>query len=458
MGKLWGGRFKKELHEEAKTYSYSLATDFRLAYYDIQVNLAHAKALREQEILTEKELIDLDTFFQDLAGRFADEADELLGDDEDIHSCIERLATEALGDLGKKIHTGKSRNDQVITDVRLYMMDEISLAIEDIEVLLKTLCELAETHKSVVFPGFTHLQTAMPVSFGHHLLAYFEKFARDRGRLIHAFESTDVCPLGSAALAGNNYNLNRMLVAEELGFSTLSRNSMDAVSDRDFMIEFIQSAAQTMVHLSQFCEELILWSSPLVGFVTIGDDFTTGSSIMPQKKNPDIAELIRGRSGRVVGHSAGFLTLVKGLPMTYNRDLQEDKELLFDTVDILRPSIRCFYQMLQTLVLDQEKISAALNQGHILATEFADYLAKKGVPFRDSHELTGKAVLLADEKGVQIHELSLDELQSVSDSVEADVSDVFSFEKAVNLKTSIGGTSLDSIEAQLTLLKETFKW
>ena len=456
--KLWGGRFKKELDEDAKKFSYSLHIDGCLAPYDIQVNLAHAKALHKESLITDEELKKLEAFFEQLHQQFIKNPGELFGDDEDVHSCIERITTEKLGDLGKKIHTGKSRNDQVITDMRLYLLDEISQIIMKLESVMKVLWQLADSHLGIVMPGFTHLQPAQPVLLSHHLLAHFEKFSRDRGRFIENIKSTDVCPLGSGALAGNNYNLDRVLVAEELGFSSITRNSMDSVSDRDFMLEFCNNATICMTHLSQFCEELVIWSSPITNFITIGDDFTTGSSIMPQKKNPDIAELIRGKSGRVLGNYTALVHLIKGLPLTYNRDLQEDKEIVFDSAVTLEGALTCFSKMLDTIVFNQEAIQESLKKGHLLATDFADYLVKKGVPFRESHEITGKVVLYCQENKKELWDLTVAEFTEFSTLVEDDVLAIFNFDHAVNSKTSYGNTATDRVKNEINHIREVFKW
>lgn len=458
MGKLWGGRFEKGLDEDAVALSYSLSVDWRLALYDIRVNLAHSKELHRQGFLSDAEIEKLTQFFTELQGTFLEDPHALLGNDEDVHSCIERLTTERLGELGKKIHTGKSRNDQVVTDVRLYLLDKLTEVIDLTEGLMKQLWTMADDNLGTIFPGCTHYQTAQPVLLSHHFLAYFEKFSRDRMRFIQNIESTDVCPLGSGALAGNNYKLDRAAVGQSLGFDKITRNSMDAVSDRDFLLEFCAFSSICMTHLSQFCEELVLWSSPLLGFIRIGDDFTTGSSLMPQKKNPDIAELIRGKSGRVLGHFVALQQILKGLPLTYNRDLQEDKEILFDTADTLTISLKCFTKMLATIEFKTDKIAKSLEDDFILATDFADYLVLKGVPFREAHEITGEVVLMAEKLKVRLQDLTLEQLQGVSAKVEKDVVDVFSMQASVNGKTVFGGTAQVCVEKQLQDIKETFKW
>lgn len=453
MAKVWGGRFRKGFHPKAQAFSYSWHIDRKLFRYDLKTNAAHCRALLDKGFLTESEYKSITECLESLDTTYSDQIMTMSAADEDVHSMVERLVVEKLGDLGKKMHTGKSRNDQVITDVRLYLKDQL-LAMDAILVLLlQTLVEIADTHLGVIFPGFTHFQTAQPVLFSHHILAYVEQFSRDRKRLKAVFESTDVCPLGSGAMAGNNYGLDRELVARELGFSRLTANSMDAVSDRDFMLEFFSAASIIMTHLSRFCEELIVWCSPVVGFIEIGDEFTTGSSIMPQKKNPDIAELIRGKNGRVLGHLTALTHTMKSLPLTYNRDLQEDKEMLFDTVDTVYQSLECFALMLPTITLNEARIKTALGQGFLLATELADYLVLKGIPFRSGHEMTGELVLLAQTQGKQLEDLTLEEFRSVCPAIESDIYAVLTCEKAVDAKNIWGGTATVQVQAQISRLK-----
>ncbi|NQY75372.1 MAG: argininosuccinate lyase [Candidatus Margulisbacteria bacterium] len=458
MSKLWGGRFEKGLDETAKQFSYSYDIDRCLFPYDIETNLVHAQALEKIGILTQSELTTLESALNDIANRFDNEDPTLLGDDEDIHSAIERLVTESCGDIGKKLHTGKSRNDQVSTDVRLFLKEAIQVSIIQLNHLLKTLYALSDKYIAVIIPGMTHFQPAQPVSFAHHLLAYFEMFSRDKKRLEQAFHSADVCPLGSGALAGNNYGLDRQFIANELGFSKLTQNSMDAVSDRDYIVEYISASALIMTHMSRFCEELVLWSSPLIGFIEIGDTFTTGSSIMPQKKNPDIAELIRGKSSRVVGHLTSLLHNLKSLPLTYNRDLQEDKYYLFDTVDTINPSLDCMAKMLKTITLNMDNINAAVQKGYMVSTELADYLVKNGIPFREAHEITGKLVLKAIETDIPLQNLSLDDMQLFCPEIKSNVFEILSIENAVSQKDVLGGTAFKQIKKQLKRIKGDNKW
>ena len=457
--KVWGGRFEKELDDDAKTLSYTLESDRALAIYDLQVNKAHVKALHKAGHLNSDDVAKLTTCLDELIKEGRDNADTLFsGEDEDIHSCVERLVTERCGDAGKKMHTGKSRNDQVITDTRLYVKDALSSLIHETQMLISVLHEKAEAYKQVLFPGFTHFQPAQPVLLAHHLLAYVEKFFRDINRFQQAFDTADVCSLGSGAMAGNNYALDRAFVAQELGFSRYSNNSMDAVSDRDFILETLSACSICMTHLSRFCEEIIVFTSPVIGMMSVGDDFTTGSSLMPQKKNPDVAELIRGKTGRVHAAFYGLQTAIKGLPLTYNRDLQEDKVFLFDAVETVNLSLRCFRKMMATLDIHEDAIQAALKKGYGVATDFADYLVAKNVPFRDAHELTGKVVLYAIENNKQLHELTLKEFQSFCGNIEEDVFGAITFEAAVAAKDIYGGTAFNQVEKQLNDVKGRMKW
>lgn len=458
MGKLWGGRFKKSLDDSAVELSYSIESDKRLYKQDIAVNRAHTKALAKAGILSAAEGKELVACLDDLEARFETDILPYPQPDEDIHSCIERLVVEKVGDLGKKMHTGKSRNDQVITDTRLVLLDEIARAISLLDDLQFALWELASANKTVIMPGFTHLQVAQPVLFAHHMLAYVEKFGRDRARLHDCLERMDECPLGSAALAGTNYPLDREFLAKELGFSRVTQNSMDGVSNRDFILEYYAAVSIMMLHLSQMSEEFIIWSSPILGWVTIGDDFTTGSSIMPQKKNPDVAELVRGKTGGVLAAFVGLHETVKGLALTYNRDLQEDKSHLFNVVDTVRLSLDCYAKMLPGITLHEAPIRKALETGFVLATEVADYLVLKGVPFRDAHEITGQLVMLAEENNCGLEQLSVKDMQQVSDKIGEDIADVLTLQAAIDRKSVVGGTATKQVKSQLKQLKEHYKW
>lgn len=456
--KLWGGRFKKELTDDAKKLSYSLDFDKRLALYDIQINKAHSKALAKVGLLSQNDIDTLLNTLDSLANEFKHNPELLLGVDEDIHSCIERLVTERCGDLGKRMHTGKSRNDQVITDVRLFTKDALLRLIQAAQELISVLVLKAEEFETVAFPGFTHFQPAQPILLSHHILAYVHKFFRDIKRFEQALHTSDVCPLGSGAMAGNNYGLDRSFIAKELGFSAISENSMDAVSDRDFILETLAATSMCMTHLSRFCEEIIVFTSPITGFFNLEDDVTTGSSLMPQKKNPDVAELIRGKMGRVLGHFVALQTTLKGLPLTYNRDLQEDKIYLFDAVDTCELSLICFKQMIAGLSINQKAIETALTKGYLTATDFADYLVRQNIPFREAHEITGKVVLKAMELGVQLHELSLDTFKAFSSKIEASVYDAITVEAAILAKNVPGGTAPNQVQEQLKEIKRRLIW
>ncbi|MBG91058.1 MAG: argininosuccinate lyase [Actinobacteria bacterium] len=458
MGKLWGGRFEQGLDDAAQALSYSLWLDRRLAPYDIQVNKAHVAGLVKAGVLTEQDGAKIRATLDEI-GKESQETPELLdGPDEDIHSCIERLVTERIGDLGKKMHAGKSRNDQVVTDVKLCLKDAIIQIQGLLLVLLKTLWERACRYEGVIFPGFTHFQPAQPVLLAHHFLAYFQQFERDLTRLKQLEVQVDICPLGAGALAGNNYGIDREAVAKELGFSAVTQNSMDAVSDRDYLFDFCAAASVIMTHMSRFCEELVIFSSPLVNFIQVSDTYSTGSSIMPQKKNPDIAELIRGKAGGVLGNLVNLHHTVKALPLTYNRDLQEDKPVLFETIDTLVQSLTCMSGMIATLSINKPAIEAALTKGYLEATELADYLVGKKLPFRDAHEVTGKVVLTAIEKGVQLKDLSLDQLQEICPDIEEDVYDMLSLESAVAAKDVLGGTAPQQVKAQIDRIGEKYQW
>jgi len=452
--KLWGGRFESGLDPDAAKFSVSLDFDKVLYPYDIRLNMAHSRALQKVGVLSQTEY---DTLFAGLSQLRRDmdaDLDGLLGNDEDIHSAIERILTERLGDLGKKMHAGKSRNDQIITDVRMLLKDEILEIRAAIRALIQALVAMAEAHIDWVFPGLTHFQPGQPVLLAHHLMAYVEQLTRDDVRFQAAYVETDVCPLGSGAMAGNTYGLDRQMVATELGFARITMNSMDAVSDRDFMLSFCSSAAICATHLSRLAEEMVLWSSPLIGFVRIGDAFTTGSSIMPQKKNPDIAELIRGKTGRVTGNLVNLLQLIKALPLTYNRDLQEDKPALFDTIETLKTSLRCFAKMIPTLTFQREAIDRALQTGYITATELADYLVRKGVPFREAHEITGKVVLHAETHGIQLTEIGLPELQGFHSEISDDIYKVLSVKDSIEAKNGVGGTATIQVQSQIKRVQE----
>jgi argininosuccinate lyase len=452
--KLWSGRFNEPVAELVKRYTASISFDQRLAEFDIQGSLAHARMLNACGIISaaDWQAIEsgLKTILTDIrAGKF-----EWSLDLEDVHLNIEKRLTERIGDAGKRLHTGRSRNDQVATDVRLYLRAAIDRLQELIKNVQRALLDLAEQHTDTILPGFTHMQVAQPVSFGHHLLAYVEMLKRDAERLHDCRKRVNRLPLGAAALAGTSYPIDREMVAHELGFEAVCENSLDAVSDRDFAIEFTASAALIMTHLSRFSEELIIWMSPRFGFIDIADRFCTGSSIMPQKKNPDVPELIRGKTGRINGHLVALLTVMKSQPLAYNKDNQEDKEPLFDTVDTLTDTLTILADMVGGITVKPDAMLAAVRQGFATATDLADYLVKKGLPFRDAHEVVALAVRHAEGKGCDLADLPLDELQRFSKLVEADVFAVLTPEGSLKSRNHIGGTAPEQVRQAIARARQ----
>ncbi|AVY93609.1 MULTISPECIES: argininosuccinate lyase [Microvirgula] len=447
--KAWSGRFAEPVAELVKTYTASVGFDKRMAEFDIQGSLAHATMLARAGVLSDADLAairdGMEAILADIrAGRF-----DWSVDLEDVHMNVEKRLTDRIGDAGKRLHTGRSRNDQVATDIRLYMRDAIDRIVTHIRELQTSLLDLAEPNAATVMPGFTHLQVAQPVTFGHHLLAYVEMLGRDAERMIDARRRVNRLPLGAAALAGTTYPIDRHYTAELLGFDDVCQNSLDAVSDRDFAIEVTAAGSLVMLHLSRLSEELILWMSPRVGFIDIADRFCTGSSIMPQKKNPDVPELVRGKTGRVTGHLMGLLMLMKAQPLAYNKDNQEDKEPLFDTVDTLVDTLRIYADMMRGITVKPEAMRAAVLQGFATATDLADYLVKKGVPFRDSHEVVARAVKLADTRGCDLADLSLDVLKEFSPLIEQDVYAVLTPEGSLAQRDHVGGTAPAQVRAQI---------
>ena len=439
--KVWSGRFNEPVSELVKRYTASVDFDKRLAAFDIQGSLAHSKMLGAQGIISQDDVAQiaqgLNEILQEIqAGQF-----EWRLDLEDVHLNIEKRLTDKIGDAGKRLHTGRSRNDQISTDVRLWLRSVADDVIAGIRKLQTSIVDLAETHFDTAMPGFTHLQVAQPVTFGHHLLAYFEMLQRDAARFADARKRINRLPLGAAALAGTSYPIDREMVAKELGFDGVCENSLDAVSDRDFAIEFTAAAALVMTHLSRFSEELILWSSPRFAFVDIADRFCTGSSIMPQKKNPDVPELVRGKTGRVTGHLMALLTLMKSQPLAYNKDNQEDKEPLFDTADTLLVTLEIYADMLRGIKVNKEAMRQAATEGFATATDLADYLVKKGTPFRDAHEVVALAVRHAVDKGCDLSDLPLAELQKFSVQIAEDVYQVLTLEGSLASRNHIGGTA-----------------
>ena len=444
--KPWGGRFTEPTDAFVEAFTASVGFDQRLYAHDIAGSIAHARMLAKVGVLSSEE------FEAIVEGLQAIKDDIERGEFswsvglEDVHMNIEASLTQRIGESGKKLHTGRSRNDQVATDIRLYLREEIDAINEQLSRLQSNLVDLAEQHVNTIMPGFTHLQTAQPVTFGHHLLAWFEMLKRDRGRLNDCRNRVNVMPLGSAALAGTSYPIDRDFTRDLLGFNENAENSLDAVSDRDFAIEFVFVCSLIMTHLSRFSEELILWSSAQFDFIELGDSFCTGSSIMPQKKNPDVPELVRGKTGRINGHLAGLLTLMKAQPLAYNKDNQEDKEPLFDTVDNVKGSLRVYADMVPTIKVNANNMREAALKGFATATDLADYLVGKGVAFRDAHEIVGKAVQKGIKDGKDLADMSLKELQKFSDVIEQDIFKVLSLEGSVAARDHLGGTAPKQVQ------------
>jgi len=445
----WSGRFDEPVSELVKRFTASVEFDQRLALFDIQGSLAHAQMLAASEIINLQDLNDIKRGMAQIENEILSGQFEWLLDLEDVHLNIEKRLTALVGDAGKRLHTGRSRNDQVATDVRLYLRHAIDELLNLINNLQLSLVDLAAQHTRTIMPGFTHLQVAQPVSFGHHLMAYYEMLKRDAERLRDCRKRVNRLPLGAAALAGTSYPIKREYVAELLGFDGVCENSLDAVSDRDFAIEFTAAAALIMTHLSRLSEELILWMSPRFGFIDIADRFCTGSSIMPQKKNPDVPELVRGKTGRVNGNLVALLTLMKGQPLAYNKDNQEDKEPLFDTVDTLTITLRIYADMMGGITVKPEAMRNAALQGYATATDLADYLAKKGLPFRDAHEAVALAVRYAEKKGCDLAELKLEELKQFSALISEDIYAVLTLEGSLAARNHIGGTAPEQVEAAI---------
>ena len=452
--KPWAGRFTEPTDAFVEAFTASVGFDQRLYRHDLAGSRAHARMLSHVGVLTESErdsiIAGLDEIEAEIdAGQFAWSVSL-----EDVHMNIEARLTQRIGDAGKKLHTGRSRNDQVATDIRLYLRDEIDVIGAELKRLQVALIDLAEREAETIMPGFTHLQVAQPVTFGHHMLAWFEMLQRDAQRLIDCRKRVNVMPLGSAALAGTSYPIDREYTAKLLGFDGVTENSLDAVSDRDFAIEFCATASLIMTHMSRFSEELILWASAQFDFVNIPDSFCTGSSIMPQKKNPDVPELVRGKTGRVNGHLVSLLTLMKGQPLAYNKDNQEDKEPLFDTIDNLRGCLKVYADMMATLTVNKENMERAALQGFSTATDLADYLVRKGMPFRDAHEVVGKAVRHGVETSKDLGEMSLSELTQFSDIIGDDVFEVLTLQGSVSARNHIGGTAPAQVKAALVRARQ----
>lgn len=446
--KMWGGRFAAASDELMQRFGNSIGFDRRLYEADIRGSIAYAGALARAGLITAAELEQLTHALEQVRAEFEAGTFQVLPEDEDIHTAVERRLGELIGAVAGKLHTGRSRNDQVATDVRLYLLGEIAVLRRMLLEVQKALVEQATEHLGLIIPGYTHLQQAQPVLFSHWLMSYFWKLQRDQERLADAERRTRVCPLGAGALAGNSLGIDRAALAAALGFERVSENSVDAVSDRDFIVEFMAWAALLQVHLSQLAEDLIIWSSREFGFVELDEAYATGSSLMPQKKNPDVLELVRGKAGRAIGHLAGLLTMLKGLPSSYNKDLQEDKEPLFDVIDMLRLELPLLAGVIRTLRVNRSRVEAALDSG-MLATDLADYLVRKGIPFRESHHLVGRAVRRAEELGVSLRELGLGEYQAIHPAFGEDVYAVFDFRRSVEMRNAEGGTATAAVRAQI---------
>ena len=439
MAKLWGGRFRKSTDKKVDDFNSSIRFDKRMYRQDIRGSIAHATMLGRQGIIPKEDAEKIVAELKNILHDIEDGKVEFLIDAEDIHMNIEKLLTDRIGDAGKRLHTGRSRNDQVALDIRMYLMDETAEIEEMLIETMGTFLELAKEHTGTIMPGYTHLQKAQPITFAHHAMAYFEMFKRDFSRLSECRKRTNVMPLGSGALAGTTYPLDREFVADMLGFDDVTMNSLDGVSDRDFVIELAACLSLVMMHASRFSEELILWSSNEFGFVEMDDAYSTGSSIMPQKKNPDVAELIRGKTGRVYGDLMGLLTMMKGTPLAYNKDMQEDKEQIFDSIDTVKLCLPVFCDMIRTMTVNRDRMYEGAKGGFTNATDAADYLVKKGLPFRDAHAVIGNMVFYCIEHNKAISDLSMDEMKSFSPMIEEDIYDAISMETCVNDRAVIGG-------------------
>ncbi len=450
----WSGRFEEPVSKLVQRYTASVEFDQRLAEYDIQGSSAHAQMLADSEIITAKDLAKIEKGLRQIQKEIHNGTFDWRLELEDVHLNIEKRLTTLIGDAGKRLHTARSRNDQIATDVRLYMRASIDDIIKLITAMQLSILDLAEENVNTVMPGLTHLQIAQPISFGHHLMAYFEMLKRDKERLSDCRKRVNILPLGAAALAGTSYPINRKMVAKKLGFDDICKNSLDAVSDRDFTIEFCACSTLIMTHLSRLSEELILWMSPLFGFIQLDDRFCTGSSIMPQKKNPDVPELVRGKTGRVNGNLIALLTLMKGQPLAYNKDNQEDKEPLFDTVDTLSETLRIYADMLKGVHVDVNAMRSAAMRGYSTATDLADYLTKKGVPFRDSHETVAKAVRAAEKKGRDLSEFTLSELQKFSQLIEKDIFSILTLDGSMKSRNHTGGTAPSQVRKAIKSAKK----
>ncbi len=452
--KLWGGRFEASLEEWVEEFGASIRFDQKLAKYDIQGSLAHVQMLGATGVISLEEAQSIQAGLEELLNDY--EAGKLVFDirNEDIHMNIESLLTEKIGSVAGKLHTARSRNDQVATDMHLYLKDTLFQVVDKLTNLRQTLVNLAQEHIETVMPGYTHLQHAQPISFAQHMLAYYNMFSRDSERFAFNIQHTDISPLGAAALAGTTFPIDRQLTSDLMGVSHPYTNSLDAVSDRDFILEFLSNASILMMHMSRLCEEIINWCSHEYKFVTLSDTFSTGSSIMPQKKNPDMAELIRGKTGRVYGNLVGMLTVMKSLPLTYNKDLQEDKQGMFDSAETILVSIDILAGMLQSMTVHKERMAQSTEKDFSNATELADYLASKGLPFRQAHEIVGKLVLECSKAGYYLQDVPLERYQEISSIIGPDIYTALESQTAVSRRNSLGGTGFESIRWQIQQAKE----
>lgn len=447
--KLWGGRFDGKNEEWVDTFGASIFFDYQLAEQDIKGSLAHVAMLSKTGILTKEEAEQIKNGLLTIQEKLANDELTFQVSQEDIHLNIESLLHEEIGPVAGKLHTGRSRNDQVATDMHLYLKENVQVIIQKINQLRTVLVDKAAEHVETIMPGYTHLQHAQPISFAHHLMAYYSMLTRDQERMQESLKRIDLSPLGAAALAGTTFPIDRNYAAEKLGFSNVYHNSLDAVSDRDFILEFLSDASILMMHLSRFCEELILWCSYEYQFIELTDTFSTGSSIMPQKKNPDMAELIRGKTGRVYGNLMSMLTVMKSLPLAYNKDLQEDKEGMFDSVHTIRTSLDIMSGMIKTMTVHKERMAAATQKDFSNATELADYLAAKGLPFRQAHEIVGQLVLSCTQRGIYLQDIPLEEYQAISSLIDKDIYDALDAKTAVVRRTSLGGTAFEQVRSAI---------
>ncbi|MGB9822588.1 argininosuccinate lyase [Thermodesulfovibrio sp.] len=457
MKKPWGGRFKEGTAKTLEEFSQSISFDHKLWREDIDGSIAHAKMLHKQGIINAFELEQILRGLKEIAKEIEQGKFQFKEEFEDVHMNIERALIEKIGSAGAKLHTARSRNDQVATDLRLYLRKKVSKLIEQLTEIEKTFISIAEKHIDTIMPGYTHLQKAQPVLLAHHLLAYAWMFERDRERLKEALKRINQCPLGACAIAGSSLPIDREFTARELEFEGVIPNSIDAVSDRDFVLDVLYCGAMVMMHLSRFAEELILWATDEFKFIELPDRFSTGSSMMPQKKNPDPAELIRGKTGRVYGNLLSLFTTMKGLPLTYNRDMQEDKEPVFDTVETVSMSLKIVNEMLPEIKFIKDKMKEASEKGFTTATDLAEYLVKKGVPFRNAHEITGKIVLYCIEEGKNLTDLSMEEFKKFSSKIDRDVYEILTSEGSIEAKISYGSSSKKSVKEQIKLLKKRLR-